>query len=131
MKYYRFGTFDNGNNGMPNGSGDRWANVRFWLTTLFIFWAIGAIGLGWIVKSLFILIGLAIALPIAAFIGLQWWATSKILTAECPICSHTFTATKGSQFNCPSCGEPLEAHKDQFKRITPPGTIDIDVQVMD
>ncbi len=128
MKYYRFGTY---NIGMSNGSGDRWASVRFWLTTLFVFWALGAIGLGWLVNSIFILIGLFTILPIAAFVGLQWWANSKILTADCPVCSTTFTATKDGQFNCPSCGEPLEAHNNQFRRITLPGTIDIDVQVMD
>ena len=128
MKYYRFGTF---NNGMSNNSSDRWASVRFWLTTLFIFWAFGAIGLGWLVNSIFILIGLFTIVPIVAFVGLQWWASSKIVTADCPVCSNTFTATKASQFNCPSCGEPLEAHNNQFRRITPPGTIDIDVQVVD
>lgn len=127
MKYYTFG------NNFPNGGGDgdRWSGVRFWLTTLLVFWTFSAIGLGWLVNSFFILIGLLIFVPVIGFFGLQWWVKRSIVTADCPVCSSTFTASKSSQFQCPSCGEPLQEQQKKFVRITPAGTIDIDVQVID
>lgn len=125
MKYYTFG------NNLPNGSGDRWSGVRFWLTTLLVFWTFSAIGLGWLVNSFFILIGLITIVPVIAFFGLQWWVKRSIVTAECPVCSSSFTASRLSQFQCPSCGEPLQEQQNKFVRLTPPGTIDIDVQVVD
>ncbi|PZU97391.1 MAG: hypothetical protein DCE90_07505 [Pseudanabaena sp.] len=123
MKYYTFG------NNLPNG--DRWSGVRFWLTTLLIFWAFSAIGLGWLVNSFFILIGFITLVPVIAFFGLQWWVKSSIVSAECPICSSEFTASRSSQFQCPNCGEPLQEQNSKFVRLSPPGTIDIDVQVVD
>ncbi|MDX2254396.1 MAG: hypothetical protein NW214_02670 [Pseudanabaenaceae cyanobacterium bins.39] len=125
MKYYQFGTFN------EVTSSDRWSGVRFWLTALLIGWTLSAIGLGWLVNSFFVLIGLVMIAPIIAFVGLQWWIKRSIITADCPVCNSTFTASRGSQFNCPSCGEPLQEQSNKFTRITPPGTIDIDVQVMD
>ena len=99
MKYYTFG------NNFPNGGGggDRWSGVRFWLTTMLVFWAFSAIGLGWLVNSFFILIGFITVVPVVAFLGLQ----------------------------CPNCGEPLQEQKNKFVRLTPPGTIDVDVQVVE
>jgi predicted RNA-binding Zn-ribbon protein involved in translation (DUF1610 family) len=126
MKYYSFG-----NNLPSGGGGDRWSGLRFWLTTLLVFWIFSAIGLGWLVKSFFILIGLVIFVPVIAFFGLQFWIKSNIVTADCPICSSTFNATKSSQFQCPSCGEPLQVQQNKFVRITPEGVIDIDVKVVD
>jgi hypothetical protein len=127
MKYYTFG------NKFPNGSGDgdRWSGVRFWLTTLLIFWTLSTIGLGWLVNSFFILIGLIIFVPVIGFLGLQWWVKRSIVTADCPVCSSSFTATRSGQFQCPSCGESLQEIQNKFVRITPSGTIDIDVQVVD
>ena len=68
MKYYTFG------NNFPNGGGgdDRWSGVRFWLTTMLVFWAFSAIGLGWLVNSFFILIGFVTVVPVVAFFGLQF-----------------------------------------------------------
>lgn len=126
MKYYTFGNLPNG-----SGDGDRWAGVRFWLTTLLVFWTLSAIGLGWLIKSVFVLIGLVTIAPVIAFFGFQWWVKQSIVTADCPICDTNFTASKNSQFQCPNCGEPLQEQQKQFVRITPPGTIDIDVQVVD
>ncbi len=127
MRYYTFGNLPNG----PGGDGDRWSGVRFWLTTLLIFWTLSTIGLGWLVNSFFILIGLLTFVPIIAFFGLQWWVKRSIITAECPVCDASFTASRATQFQCPNCGEPLQEQQNKFVRITPPGTIDIDVQVVE
>ena len=125
MRFYTFG------NNLPNGSGNGWSGLRFWLTALLIFWTLSSIGLGWLVNSFFILIGLVTFVPVIAFFGLQWWVKRSIVSADCPVCSSTFTATRSSQFQCPSCGEPLQEEQNKFVRLTPPGTIDVDVQVVD
>ena len=125
MKFYTFG------NNLPNGSGNGWSGLRFWLTALLIFWTLSSIGLGWLVNSFFILIGLVTFVPVIAFFGLQWWVKKSIVSADCPVCNSTFTATRSSQFQCPSCGEPLQEQQNKFVRLTPPGTIDVDVQVVD
>ena len=125
MRFYTFG------NNLPNGSGNGWSGLRFWLTALLIFWTLSSIGLGWLVKSFFVLIGLVAFVPVIAFFGLQWWVKRSIVSADCPVCSSTFTATRSSQFQCPSCGEPLQEQQNKFVRLTPPGTIDVDVQVVD
>ena len=125
MRFYTFG------NNLPNGSGNGWSGLRFWLTALLIFWTLSSIGLGWLVNSFFILIGLVTFVPVIAFFGLQWWIKRSIVSADCPVCSSTFTATRSSQFQCPSCGEPLQEQQNKFVRLTPPGTIDVDVQVVD
>ena len=125
MRFYTFG------NNLPNGSGNGWSGLRFWLTALLIFWTLSSIGLGWLVNSVFILIGLVTFVPVIAFFGLQWWVKRSIVSAECPVCTSTFTATRSSQFQCPSCGEPLQEQQNKFVRLTPPGTIDVDVQVVD
>jgi hypothetical protein len=125
MRFYTFG------NNLPNGSGNGWSGLRFWLTALLIFWILSSIGLGWLVNSFFILIGLVTFVPVIAFFGLQWWVKRSIVSADCPVCSSTFTATRSSQFQCPSCGEPLQEQQNKFVRLTPPGTIDVDVQVVD
>jgi len=126
MKFYTFG------NNLPNGgSGDRWSGVRFWLTTLLVFWAFSTIGLGWLVNSFFILIGLITIVPVIGFFGLQWWIKRSIVSADCPVCEATFNASRSSQFQCPNCGEPLQEQQNKFVRLTPPGTIDIDVQVVE
>jgi hypothetical protein len=125
MRFYTFG------NNLPNGSGNGWSGLRFWLTALLIFWTLSSIGLGWLVNSFFILIGLVTFVPVIAFFGLQWWVKRSIVSADCPVCTSTFTATRSSQFQCPSCGEPLQEQQNKFVRMTPPGTIDVDVQVVD
>jgi hypothetical protein len=125
MRFYTFG------NNLPNSSGNGWSGLRFWLTALLIFWTLSSIGLGWLVNSFFILIGLVTFVPVIAFFGLQWWVKRSIVSADCPVCRSTFTATRSSQFQCPSCGEPLQEQQNKFVRMTPPGTIDVDVQVVD
>ncbi len=123
MKFYTFKT--------NNQSGDRFSGLRFWLTTFLVIWGLSTLGLGWIVNSVFILVGIIIAIPIVGAIAIQLWLSRAIVTDNCPICEHNFTATLNSEFYCPSCGEPLQIEKRKFVRLTPPGTIDIEVQTID
>ncbi|MGL5836853.1 MAG: hypothetical protein ACRC1Z_27025 [Waterburya sp.] len=85
-----------------------------------------SIGLGWVIKSFVVLIGLLFIAPVIAFWGFQWWLKRKLIQAQCPVCSYEFTGFKNTEFNCPSCGEALQVEAERFTRITPPGTIDID-----
>jgi hypothetical protein len=123
MKFY---TFSNGGNG-----GDRSRGIRFWLTTILVIWGLSFLGLGWIINSVFILIGVLIAIPIIGAIALQWWISRSLVTSSCPVCQHTSTATVNSQFYCPSCGEPLQIESRKFTRIATPGTIDVEVQTVE
>ncbi|AFY70227.1 hypothetical protein Pse7367_1952 [Thalassoporum mexicanum PCC 7367] len=125
MKFYRFG--NSGSNPYGNGFG----GLRFLITAFLVIWGLSAIGLGWLVNSIFILIGIITIAPIIALVGFQWWLKRSLVTADCPVCQFRATAAKGSEFNCPSCGEPLEAKDQQFVRLTPPGTIDVEVQAID
>jgi hypothetical protein len=120
MKFYTF------KNVSPPGSG-----LRFWLITFLVLWGLGAIGLGWLVNTFFILIGLTIALPIVAILVLQWTVSRSLITSACPVCSTEFTAAKNSQVQCPGCGELLQVEQQKFVRPTMPGTIDVEVQAID
>ncbi len=120
MKFY---TFNSGNNLIDK--------IKFWLTTFLVIWGLSFLGLGWIVNSVFILVGILIALPVISVIGLQWWIGRNLVVDSCPACQHTSTATAKSQFYCPNCGESLQIEGRKFVRISTPGTIDIEVQVID
>jgi predicted RNA-binding Zn-ribbon protein involved in translation (DUF1610 family) len=124
MKFYTLG------NNLSNGI-NPFAGIRFWFTTLFIVWLMSSLGLGWLINAGFILIGLVTVAPIVALLGVQWWVRRSVVTADCPVCGSTSVAAKNSQFQCVSCGEPLQEQNKKFVRLTPPGTIDIDVQVVE
>lgn len=118
MKFYRIG------GSSPGG----W---RSWLTIVLVIWGLGAIGLGWLVNTLFVLLGLTIALPVVAVLVLQWWISRSLVTSTCPVCVTEFTATKFSQVQCPGCGEILTVEAQKFVIPTMPGTIDVEVQAID
>jgi len=112
------------------------AGVGRLLMPLAIIWLLGVIGLGWLVKSFLILVGLILLTPVIAVIGLQWWLRRNLVKANCPVCQFELMGLNGSQFQCPSCGEPLKFEQGQLARLTPPGTIDVSavevqVQVLD
>ncbi|MDX2229383.1 MAG: hypothetical protein NW220_07080 [Leptolyngbyaceae cyanobacterium bins.349] len=90
-----------------------------------IIWLLGAIGLGWLVKSLLILFSLLLIAPIVAFIGFRWWLKRNLIQSSCPVCQHEFVSLNQSEFRCPSCNEPLKAEHGHFNRLVPPGTIDV------
>jgi Zn finger protein HypA/HybF involved in hydrogenase expression len=90
-----------------------------------LIWLLGAIGLGWLVKSLLILFALLLVAPIAIFIGFRWWLKRNLIQAECPVCQYEFVSLNQSEFRCPNCSEPLKAEQGHFTRLVPPGTIDV------
>jgi len=127
MRFYTFG------NQLPQSPqpNDPWSGVRFWLTVLLITWTLSALGLGWVINSVFIFLSLIVILPIIGIFGLQWWVKRNIITDSCPTCTASFSANRGTRFQCPSCGEILEEHNRHFVRPATPGVIDVDVQVVD
>lgn len=102
------------------------SGLGFWLTLLAIVWLLGAIGLGWLVKSFFILLGFIFIAPIIAFVGFRWWLKRNLVQAACPVCGFELTGLNGSETRCPSCAEPLKVERGSMLRLTPPGTVDVD-----
>lgn len=102
------------------------SDLSRWLMPVFIVWVLISIGLGWVVKSILILIVAVTLLPVIGFFGLRWWLSRNLIVDQCPVCSYELTGLNQTQFQCPSCGEPLIGEGDHFVRLTPPGTIDID-----
>ncbi|WP_017716504.1 hypothetical protein [Kamptonema formosum] len=96
-----------------------------WLTALLVIWLLGSIGLGWLVKSILILMGLALIAPALAFFGVRWWLSRNLIEDQCPVCSYEIAALNKTQLQCPSCGEPLQVEQGHLQRLTPPGTIDV------
>ena len=96
-----------------------------WLTVLAVCLLLGSLGLGWIVKSALVVIGLAIVTPIIGFLGFFWWLRRSIVEAECPVCSNPLQGVNGSEIQCNNCGELLKVERGQFVRDTPPDTIDV------
>ena len=95
------------------------------LSVLLLFWMLGAIGLGWLVKSFLVLILLLVMAPVAAFFLFRWWLQRNLIEDKCPVCGYEFAGLNQTQMRCPSCSEPLVIEKGHFQRITPPGTIDV------
>lgn len=101
------------------------SNIARWLTPLAIFWLLGSVGLGWLVNSFLILIGLLFLTPVLAFVGFRWWLQRNLIQNRCPVCRAEFTGLNRTQVQCPNCGEPLKVEQGSFHRLTPPGTIDV------
>lgn len=95
------------------------------LTLLAFLWILGAVGLGWLVKSFLILVVLILVAPAIAFFGFRWWLQRNLVEDKCPVCSYQFTGLRQTELRCPSCGEPLQIEGGHFQRLTPPGTIDV------
>ena len=102
------------------------SGVGSWLTLLLIIWLLGSIGLGWLVKSVMILIGLILITPAIAFLGFRWWLQRNLVGDECPVCNYEFRALNRTECQCPNCNEPLKIEQGHFNRLTPPGTIDVE-----
>lgn len=95
------------------------------LVPFLIIWLLGSIGLGWLVNSFLILVGLLLISPVIAVFVLRWWVSRNVIADQCPVCSYEFTGLNQTQFQCPNCGETLKVENRQFQRVTPPGTIDV------
>lgn len=102
------------------------SSASSWLTLIAVIWLLGMIGLGWLVKSFLVLVGLLFLAPVVAFVGFRWWLKRSLVADQCPVCSYQFTGLNQTQFQCPSCGETLRAEKNHFQRLTVPGTIDVE-----
>ncbi len=87
---------------------------------------LASVGLGWIVKSFLVFIAILAILPVIAIWGLRWWLKQNLVESACPVCQYEFTGFKNADCRCPSCGEALQVEGNTFKRITLPGTIDVE-----
>jgi hypothetical protein len=101
------------------------SNLRPWLTLLALMWLLGSLGLGWLVNSLLIIVGLLSLAPILAFFGFRLWLQRNLVTDHCPVCQYEITGLNNTQLQCPNCGEQLSVQKGHFQRFTPEGTIDV------
>lgn len=100
-------------------------NLRPWLTLLAVFWLLASVGLGWLVNSLLIIVGLLFLAPIVAFFVFRWWLQRNLVADQCPVCRYEFTGLNNTQLQCPNCGESLLVQNSRFQRFTPEGTIDV------
>lgn len=101
------------------------AGISNWLIFLALLWLVGSIGLGWIVKSLLIVVSLVLVTLVVGFFGLRWWLSRNLIIDQCPVCNYEFPALNQTQCQCSNCGEPLKVEAGHFYRLTPPGTIDV------
>ena len=97
-----------------------------WLTVIAFILLASSVGLGWIVNGFVILVVLSLLAPVVIFWVAKWWIKSNFIQDQCPVCDYEFTGFKNTEFQCPSCSEPLQMQGGKFSRITPPGTIDVD-----
>lgn len=102
------------------------SGIRFWLVLFAVVWLLGTIGLGWLVKSFFILIGLLLIAPVIAFLTFRWWIQRNLVEDQCPVCHYEFAGLNHAQLRCPNCSEPLKINQGRFQRLTPPGTVDVE-----
>lgn len=96
-----------------------------WLTPFLVIWLLGSVGLGWLVNSFIILIGLLLLAPVLAFVWFRWWLQRNMVQAQCPVCNYELTALNRTQIQCSNCGELLKVEQGKLNRLTPPGTIDV------
>lgn len=86
-----------------------------------------SVGLGWVVNGFLILLGVIIITPVIGLWILRWWVKRNLVEDQCPVCRYEFTGFNGVETRCPNCGETLQVENGKFQRVTPPGTIDVEV----
>ncbi len=101
------------------------SGIGCWLTALGVIWLLGAVGLGWVVKSIAVIAILIMLAPVFIFLGLRFWLKRNLIQADCPVCSTSLTGIKGAETLCPNCGTPLKVEAEGFKRPAQEGTIDL------
>jgi predicted RNA-binding Zn-ribbon protein involved in translation (DUF1610 family) len=101
------------------------AGIRPWINFALICVLIGSLGLGWVLKSALLILGLVVLLPIMAIGGFVFWSKMNIVQASCPVCDQELTGFKGTELDCPSCGEALRVERGFVARVAPPNTIDV------
>jgi len=107
------------------------SGIGCWLTLILGALLLTSVGLGWVVNSVMIVLGIMIILPVVALVGVQWWLKRNLVEDECPVCQYQFTGFNGTMSRCPNCSEPLKIENGKFQRITPPGTIDVEAVDVD
>ncbi|HSM82056.1 MAG TPA: hypothetical protein VLS96_10230 [Nodosilinea sp.] len=113
------------NQNRPNQIQLNFSGLGCWLTLIGVIWLLGAIGLGWVVKSLAVLVVLVLAAPVLGFIGLRFWLRRNLVQGPCPVCATDLTGIKGAETRCLNCGTPLRTEAEGFARLTEAGTIDV------
>lgn len=112
----------------PQGSGNYqlgFSGLGCWLTVFAVAWLLGAIGLGWIVKSLAFLFVLLLVAPVIAFLGFRWWLKRNLIQGSCPVCATPLAGLNEAQMVCPNCRTTLQATPNGFQRFTPDGTVEV------
>ncbi|MEO0374521.1 MAG: hypothetical protein AAF329_07765 [Cyanobacteria bacterium P01_A01_bin.17] len=99
--------------------------LRSWVFAIAFVCLLSVVGLGWLVKSFFVLLALLFITPIIAFFGIRWWINRNLVQEPCPSCGAAAVGLKNRVTQCPQCGESLEVEGQHFKRSTPPGTVDV------
>ncbi len=100
----------------------RFPRVLVWLG---VFLVLAYIGLGWLIKSLLILIALLLVAPFLALVAVRWWLQRHLIQGECPVCHTSLTAVGPQDLVCPACREPLQVQSGKFVRLAPTNTIDV------
>ena len=103
------------------------SGIGVWVTIFAVIWLLSSIGLGWIVKSVVVLIFLLLLAPVIAYFAFRWWFKRNVIESSCPVCSHDFVGINNAQTRCPNCGETIAVQDKKFVRYNPPGTVDVDV----
>ena len=101
------------------------SGIGCWLTLIGLIWLLGAVGLGWLVKSLALLLLLLFLAPIFAFLGFRFWLQRNLTRADCPVCQTPLTGLRGTAIACPNCDTSLEVLETAFERVAEAGTIDV------
>lgn len=101
------------------------SGVGCWLTVIGVVWLLGAVGLGWLVKSIAVLFVLLLITPVIAFFGFQWWLRRNLVEGPCPVCEVPLASLRDRNTTCLNCGTPLVTTADGFRRNTPEGTVEV------
>ncbi|NJN22914.1 MAG: DUF2207 domain-containing protein [Leptolyngbya sp. RL_3_1] len=118
----------------PRGSNNvqlNFSGLGCWLTLFGMIWLLGAVGLGWLVKSIAVLTGLVIIAPVIGFLGFRWWLGRNLVEGACPVCQNPMTGLNNLQTQCLNCGTPLQGTRDGFKRATQAGTVEVSAVEID
>ena len=118
----------------PNGSRQlqlNFSGMGCWLTLAIGFGLVTTVGVGWLLKSLLVLVILLISVPIVLIVGSQFWLRRNLVEGACPACSQPLTGFRPIPMSCPNCGVALQAKDGAFVRVAPEGTIDVNVVNVD
>ncbi|MEA5462750.1 hypothetical protein [Leptothoe sp. PORK10 BA2] len=114
----------------PNGFRQlqlNFSGMGCWLALAIGFGLVTTVGVGWLLKSLLILVVLLIAVPIVLVVGVQFWLRRNLVEGPCPSCAQPLTGFRTIPMVCPSCGVELQAKDGIFARAAAEGTIDVNV----